>query len=77
MACEVYKIVNRLSPEYINDLVNIKSSTYNLRAEKQAEIPRVNTTRYGLRFFDLRRPGYGTAFQTNCGLQNHTLSLGG
>ena len=51
MACEVYKIVNRLSPEYINDLVNIKSSSYNFRAERQAEIPRVNTTRYGLRSF--------------------------
>ena len=24
MACEVYKIVNDLSPKYINDLVNIK-----------------------------------------------------
>ena len=51
MACEVFKIVNKLSPEFINDLVKIKPSTYNLRTEKQAEIPRVNTTRYGLRSF--------------------------
>ena len=51
MACEVFKIVNKLSPEYINDLVKIKPSTYNFRAEKQAEIPSVNTTRYGLRSF--------------------------
>ena len=51
MACEVFKIVNKLSPEYINDLVNIKPSTYNFRAERLAEVPRVNTTRYGLRSF--------------------------
>ena len=51
MACEVFKIVNKLSPEYVNDLVNIKPSTYNFRAERLAEVPRVNTTRYGLRSF--------------------------
>ena len=51
MACEVFKTVNKLSPEYINDLVNIKPSTYNFRAERLAEVPRVNTTRYGLRSF--------------------------
>ena len=41
MACEVFKIINKMSPEYINDLVEIKTSTYNFRAEKQAEVPRV------------------------------------
>ena len=33
MACEVFKIINKISPEYINDLVEIKTSTYNFRAE--------------------------------------------
>ena len=53
MACEVFKItcINKMSPEYINDLVEIKTSTYNFRVEKQAEGPRVNTARYGLRSF--------------------------
>ena len=51
MACEVFKIVNKLSPEYINDLVKIKPSTYNFRAEKQTEIPSVNITRCGLTSF--------------------------
>ena len=45
MACEVFKIINKMSPEYINDLEEIKTSTYNFKAEKQAEVPRVNTTR--------------------------------
>ena len=51
MACEVFKIVNKLSPEYIQDMISIKTSTYNFRDERKAEIPRVNTTRYGLRSF--------------------------
>ena len=29
MACEVFKIINKMSPEYINDLVEIKTSLYN------------------------------------------------
>ena len=77
MACEVFKIINKMSPEYINDLVEIKTLTYNFRAEKQAEVPRVNTTRYGLRPFRSEADGYGTAFQMRCGLQNHTPSSEG
>ena len=56
MACEVYKIVNDLSPKYINDLVNIKHSSYNFRSEKKAEAPQVNSTRYGLRSFRSEAP---------------------
>ena len=51
MACEIYKIVNKMSPEYFSDLVKIKSSHYNFRAERQAEVPRVNSSRYRLRSF--------------------------
>ena len=48
MACEVFKIVNTLSPEYIQDMINIKTSTYNFRSDRKVDIPRVNTTRYSL-----------------------------
>ena len=53
MAPEVFKIVNKLSPEYtcIQDIVSIKYSTYNFRNERTAEIPRVKTTRYGIKSF--------------------------
>ena len=51
MACEVFKIVNNMSPSYISDLVKIKSSVYDFRGERKADVPRVNTTRYGLRSF--------------------------
>ena len=56
MACEVYKIVNDLSPKCINDLVNIKKSSYNFRSKKNAEVPQVNLTRYGLRSFRSEAP---------------------
>ena len=56
MACEVYKIVNDLSPQYISDLVNSKVSPYDFRGEKKADIPRVKSTRYGLRSFRSEAP---------------------
>ena len=49
MACEVFKIVNGLSPKYIQDLVNIKVSNYIFRNDKQATLPKVNSTSYGLK----------------------------
>ena len=51
MACEVFKIVNNMSPGYINDLVKIKTTVYDFRDQKKADVPRVNSTRYGLRSF--------------------------
>ena len=65
MACEVFKIVNKLSPEYIQDMISIKTSTYNFRGERKAEIPRVNTTRYGLRSFRSEAPRIWNSLPNN------------
>ena len=51
MASEVYKIVHDIAPEYVKDLINIKTSHYNFRNENQARLPAVKSTRYGLRSF--------------------------
>ena len=51
MAREVFKIVNNIAPSYLHDLISLKPSTYDFRSEKQAQLPRVNSTRYGLRSF--------------------------
>ena len=56
MACEVYKIVNDLSPQYISDLVNIKVSPYDFRGQRKADVLRVNSTRYCLRSFRAKAP---------------------
>ena len=37
-------------------MISIKTSTYNFRGERKADIPRVNTTRYGLRSFESEAP---------------------
>ena len=51
MGGEVYKIVNNISPQYVSDLINTKISQYDFRNELQADLPQVNTTRYGLKSF--------------------------
>ena len=51
MASEVFKILHNLSPSYIQDLVKEKVSHDNFRNKKQAEIPQVNSKRYGMKFF--------------------------
>ena len=69
----MFKIVNKLSPEYIQDMIGIKTSTYNFRGQRKADIPRVNTTSH----LGLRLLGSGIVFQTTCGLQSHTRSSEG
>ena len=73
MACEVFKIVNDLSPKYIQDLVNIKVSNYNFRNGQQATLPKVNSTSH----FGMRPPGYEIASQTTTGELNPIASLRG
>ena len=50
MAAEVFKILNKQSPSYLSDLINMKMSQYNFR-HRNTNIPRVNTTRYGINSF--------------------------
>ena len=50
MAIEVFKILNKQSPSYLSDLINMKMSQYNFR-HRNTNIPRVNTTRYGINSF--------------------------
>ena len=51
IAHEAYKILNKEAPFYLHDILTFKTSTYNSRRQMQAEVPRVNTTRYGLKSF--------------------------
>ena len=51
MASEVYKIVHDIVPDYVKDLIYIKTSQYNFRNENQSRLPAVKSTRYGLRSF--------------------------
>ena len=57
MACEVFKIVNDLSPFFISNLVAMKHSQYSMRRINSAFIPKALTTKYGLKSFAHGVPG--------------------
>ena len=48
MAIEVFKIIDKQTPVYLHDLETIEKSSYSFRYNNTVNIPRVNTTRYGL-----------------------------
>ena len=52
MACEVFDIVNELSPSFISDLIAIKHYQYSMNIINTAFIPKSRTTKYyGLKSF--------------------------
>ena len=38
MASQVFKVVNKFSPEYIQDLINVKISPYNFKGKGEADL---------------------------------------
>ena len=76
MACKVFRIVDNMSPDYINELVKIKISNYDFREERKADVPRVNTTGYGV-LSGLRQPEYGTAYRMKYDWSNRTHNFVG
>ena len=56
LAIETFKIINKSSPLFLHDLVNIKENSYNFRYTNMADIPRVRTTRYDLKSFRYAAP---------------------
>ena len=63
----MFKIVNKLSAEYIQDMISIKTSTYNFRGERKTDIQRVNTTKHGLRSFRSGAPRIWNSLPKNLG----------
>ena len=51
MTLECLKLLNKLSPRWINDLVVVKNSKYSFRHSNIVEIHRVKTTTYGKNSF--------------------------
>ena len=51
IALEAFKILNNLSPVYLNDLLTFKNLSYSFRYTQTVEIPQVRTSRYGTRSF--------------------------
>ena len=51
LAIEVFKCVNKLNPEYLNEMFTMKKCPYNFRDTSILERSKSNTTRYGLKSF--------------------------
>ena len=51
IALEAFKILNNLSPVYLNDRLTFKNLSYSFRYTQTVEIPQVRTSRYGTRSF--------------------------
>ena len=51
MTLECFKILYKLSPPCLNDLVVLKNSKHSFRYSNIVEIPRVKTTTYGKNSF--------------------------
>ena len=47
IALETFKIINKKSPLFIQDLVIIKNNSYKFRYMNTAEVPRPRTSNYG------------------------------
>ena len=47
MALETYKIVNKLAPVCLHELVNVKNSKYAFRYSNILDVSQVRTTMYG------------------------------
>ena len=46
-AMETFKILHKLTPGYLQDLVSYKNSAYSFRYKNLVDLPRVRTTKFG------------------------------
>ena len=51
IALESFKILNNLSPDYLNNLLTFKNHSYNFRYQRTVEVPQVRTVKHGSRSF--------------------------
>ena len=51
LAIEVYKVINKGCPAYLQDLIHIKNNSYAFRYQNIAELAQVRTISYGLQSF--------------------------
>jgi hypothetical protein len=75
MALETYKIVNKLAPVCLHDLVNVKNSKYAFRYSNILDLPQVRTTRYGKNHSCLQLQLRGTTFRTISELKTVSTTL--
>ena len=53
MALETFKIVNKIAPVCLQNVVSVKNSKYSLRYVNVLDVPRVKSTHYGKKIFQI------------------------
>ena len=48
MALETFKILNKSSPEFIQNIITIQENSFNFRYQNTVDVPRPRTTRYSM-----------------------------
>jgi hypothetical protein len=70
MALETFKIVSKIAPVCLQNLVSVNNSKYSFRYVNVLDVPRVKSTHYGKKnLSNLLPQHYGTAFRTISGLK--------
>ena len=75
LAIEVFECVNKLNPEYLNEMFAIKKCPYDFRDTSILERSPSNTTKYGLKSFRNYGSKYGTCYQTTVNQLYHWVIL--
>ena len=57
IAVETFKILQKMSPVYLQDLLSYKNSIYSFRYDNLVDVPRVHTTKYGKSSFCYEEAG--------------------
>ena len=76
LGIETLKILHKITPMYLQDLVSHKTCAYSFRYDNLIDLPRARTTKYGNPLFATRLLRYGTAFRMNCAKSRTSVSLG-
>ena len=57
IATESFKILHKMTPVYLQDLLSYKNSAYSFRYDNLVDVPRVRTTKYGKSTFRYEAAG--------------------
>jgi hypothetical protein len=77
IAVETFKIIHKNSSSYLHELINIKLQNNNIRSQETAVLPRVRTTRYGLKSFRYNAAQIWNELPNHCRRETRGGSRGG
>ena len=75
LVTEIFKVKNGLSPELMNDIFEFIEKPNFLRPTSHFRSRKIRTTKYGIEHLLVLATNYGTLFQMNIKLLNHSQIL--